>query len=97
MVPPLVRIRRSPNDQQILNGGANVESLRNENNAGAGLAFKEPRQMPRDRLSIMRDQNSSGLGRNSQYGGICGANHTTVACVAEIDRWLSSSKARTIL
>jgi len=50
--------------------------------------------MPGDRPSIMRDQNSSGLGRDPQYGSIRGANHATGPGIAEIDRRLPSAKAK---
>src|ERR1700722_17672286 len=68
--------------------------LRNNNDAGARITFKETCQMSGHRFSIVRDQNSPGLGGESQHSSIRSANHETVARVAEVNRCLSSAQAK---
>lgn len=63
-------IRSSPNDQQVLDRGAHVQPLRNNNDAGDRIAFKESCQMSGHRLSIVRDQNSPGLSGEPQHSGV---------------------------
>jgi hypothetical protein len=62
--------------------------------AGARIAFKETRKMGGHSLSIVRDQNSSGLGGEPQHRGIRGANHATRASVPEINRRLPAAKSK---
>jgi hypothetical protein len=41
----------------------------------------------------MRDQNSSGLGGDTQHRSVLDAYHSASVCVAEVNRHFSSAKA----
>jgi hypothetical protein len=58
------------------------------------VILKETRQMAGDRLSIMRDKNSSGLGGDPQHCRINEANQTTSVGIAEVNRRLPSAKTK---
>jgi hypothetical protein len=61
LVAPFFCARDSPDDQQILNGCADVKILRDDNDAGAGIRLKELREMSVHGPPIVREQNSPGF------------------------------------
>src|SRR5207302_1791231 len=75
--------------QQIFDGGADVEFLRYDNHARARSFLKKPREVSRHRLSVMRNQNTSGFRSNPEDIGIGDAHDTTVVRSEEIDRRFS--------
>lgn len=62
----LLGVSSGPNQQNFLNRGANIDILRNDNQAETEVSLGDVGEMPGHRLAIMRDENSVRYGGHSK-------------------------------
>jgi len=90
---PFLGITGCPDQQQILDGSADIEFLRYDDHAGTRSSFEKPREVSRHRLSIMRNQNTSGFRGDPEHIGIGNTHYTAVVGPEKIDRRFSPEKS----
>jgi hypothetical protein len=76
--------RGRPYQKQFFNGRTDVDTLRDDDDARAALPFKESGEMPRHRLPVMRNQNSSGSRGNREYIRVSNVNDAAFMCIAKV-------------
>src|SRR5436305_1908974 len=91
MFDPFLGIGGCPDQQQIFDGDSDLEFLRYDNHARA-RPFSRNREASRHRLSVMRNQNTSGFRGNPEDIRIGSADYTPVKGPQEIDRRFSPTK-----
>ncbi len=97
MVNPFLGVRGRPDQQQILNSDPDIQCLRYDDHPRTRSRLPKPREVPRHRLPIVRNQNSTRFRGDADYVGVGQTDDSAINGVHEIDRWLPPANANSDL
>jgi hypothetical protein len=92
---PFLGIGGGPDEEQVFDGGADVEFLRNDDHAGPSNStfLEKPREVSRHCIPIMGNQNTTGFRGDPEHIRIADPHNTTIIGSQEIERRFSPAKA----